>query len=171
MEIVDLSAVHDYLTLTPANFGQRCQNRPMPLDIPRLVVGAIIVDDLARPSQVCAARRTSPEALAGLWEFPGGKVEYGETPEVALVREISEELAATIAVGPEVPHASGAWPVSAKYVMRLYFAQVLSGHLVPGDSHDQLQWVKPEKLDRIEWLPSDAGAIATVQTCLAAWPN
>lgn len=141
----------------------------MSSDAPRLVVGAIIVDDLERPTRVLAARRTSPASLAGLWEFPGGKVELGEAPEAALVREINEELAATIAVGSEVPHASGAWPISDKYEMRLYFAAVTNGELTPGPAHDRLSWLALAELDTVEWLPSDAGAIDTVQSLLATW--
>ncbi|WP_082777949.1 (deoxy)nucleoside triphosphate pyrophosphohydrolase [Tsukamurella pseudospumae] len=141
----------------------------MPSDAPRLVVGAIIVDDLDQPSRVLAARRTSPASLAGLWEFPGGKAESGETPETALVREIEEELEATIQVGPEVPHASGAWPISEKYEMRLFFAAVTDGELTAGDSHDQLRWLAPANLDTLDWLPSDTGAIASIQSRLASW--
>ncbi|TWS18681.1 NUDIX domain-containing protein [Tsukamurella asaccharolytica] len=138
-------------------------------DAPRLVVGAIIVDDLEQPTRVFAARRTGPAALAGLWEFPGGKTEEGETPEAALVREIHEELGATISVGPELPHISGAWPISENYEMRLYFAAVAYGELVSGDSHDKLCWIAPSDLGSITWLPSDAGAIETIQELISAW--
>ncbi len=124
-----------------------------------------------QPTRVFAARRTGPASLAGLWEFPGGKTEDGEAPEAALIREVDEELAATIEVGPELSHASGAWPISEKYAMRLYFAQVITGELTPGDSHDQMLWVAPDDLDTLEWLPSDAGAIDTVRSHLAAWPK
>lgn len=143
----------------------------MPTAAPRLVVGAIIVNDLQHPTRVFAARRTSPPALAGLWEFPGGKTETGESPEEALVREVEEELTATITIGPELPHASGAWPISDKYAMRLFFAAVAHGTLTSGDSHDQMQWIAPDHLGEIDWLPSDRGAIESIQARLKAWPG
>jgi 8-oxo-dGTP diphosphatase len=130
---------------------------------PRLVVGAIIVDDLDCPTSVLAARRTGPAELAGLWEFPGGKVEDGETPEQALVREIHEELAATVTVGDEFPHPDGAWPISDKYQIRLYFAVVGADSPSAAESHDELRWLSVKKLQSVTWLPSDAQAIVALQ--------
>ena len=104
-----------------------------------------------------------------MWEFPGGKVESGETPKAALIREIEEELAASIDVGPEVLHASGAWPISEMYEMRLFFAAVTDGEPTAGNSHDQLRWIAPADLDALDWLPSDTGAIASIQARLASW--
>ena len=68
----------------------------------RLVVAAAITDSLEVPRVLLAARRTDPPALAGLWEFPGGKVERGETPERALRRELREELGVEIEIGDEI---------------------------------------------------------------------
>ena len=67
--------------------------------MPKLVVGAAIVDSLACPTRLLAAQRSYPESLAGFWEFPGGKVEPSERPEQALVREIQEELNLDIKAG------------------------------------------------------------------------
>lgn len=126
---------------------------------PQLVVGAVIVDSLG----ILAARRTGPPELAGMWEFPGGKVEEGETPEVALVREIREELSIGIAVGAEVPPPGGGrWPISDRYVMRLYFAEVTEGQPRPGHAHDELRWVKGRDLSSMNWLPSDRAALGQI---------
>lgn len=126
----------------------------------QLVVGAIIVDSLEAPTRVLAARRSKPEALKSLWEFPGGKVELGETPRQALVREIQEELSVQVELGEEFLHTSGAWPISDVYELRLFFASIVSGSDAPGDSHDALRWLASSDLYSVDWLSSDREAIA-----------
>lgn len=125
----------------------------------RLVVGAIIVDSLESPTRILAARRSQPEELKGLWEFPGGKVEPGESPEEALVREIAEELSVRIYVGDELQHESGSWPISEQLHLRLFFAAVADGELALGDSHDELRLLAFDDLDEVPWLPSDQLAV------------
>ncbi|GAA4406088.1 (deoxy)nucleoside triphosphate pyrophosphohydrolase [Tsukamurella soli] len=136
-------------------------------DQPQLVVGAVIVDDLAAPNRVLAARRTRPTELAGMWEFPGGKVESGETPREALAREIREELGVTIDVGTELTHPDGAWPISQTYALRLYFATVTAGTPTPLDSHDALRWLARGELEHVPWLPSDDRALPVIANRLA----
>jgi 8-oxo-dGTP diphosphatase len=132
----------------------------------RTVVGAVIVRD----GRVLAARRTRPGDLAGRWEFPGGKVEPGEDVAAALVREVREELAATIEVGDEVVGdvvgRAGPWQISEKYVLRLFLAAVIDGDLLPGADHDQLRWLAPLELDEVDWLPSDRQALPAVRSAL-----
>ncbi|WP_418062191.1 (deoxy)nucleoside triphosphate pyrophosphohydrolase [Pimelobacter simplex] len=134
----------------------------------RLVVGAILVDDLDAPSRVLACRRTRPAAIAGRWEFPGGKVEPGETPAAALVREVAEELGAAIEVGAELRDAAGGrWPIDERYELALLFAVVAPGE-VPraGSDHDELRWLSADTLGSVDWLPSDTQALPRLRALL-----
>ena len=123
--------------------------------MPQTVVGAILVHQ----GRVLAARRTYPPDLAGLWEFPGGKVHEGETPEQALARELREELAIQVTVGDEV----GAWPIDDRYELRLFLATITSGDPTPDADHDEVRWLSPDELDTVDWLPSDRQALPRVR--------
>ena len=130
---------------------------------PRVVVGAVIVDR----GRVLAARRTRPAHLAGRWEFPGGKTEHGEDLRDTLVREIREELSATIAVAEEVTGAGSPWPISQEHVLHLFVASVVAGELRPGPDHDLLRWLTPADLDSVDWLPSDRLTLPAVLAALS----
>jgi 8-oxo-dGTP diphosphatase len=110
------------------------------------VVAAAIVRDGA----VLAARRSRPPALAGGWEFPGGKVEADETDVAALRRECREELGVDIAVGPLLGEAS-----DGRIVLQLHVATLLHGEPCAGIDHDELRWLPDEHLDTVEWLAID----------------
>lgn len=131
---------------------------------PRVVVGAVIVED----GRVLAARRIRPKELAGRWEFPGGKTEGGEDPRDALVREVREELTASIEVTDELVGAGAPWPISETFVLRLYLASVAHGELRPRTDHDLLRWLAPDELDSVDWLPSDRLALPAVRAALTA---
>jgi 8-oxo-dGTP diphosphatase len=121
-----------------------------------LVVGAAVVDDLHRPSRLLTARRTTPAALAGRWELPGGKVEPGEVPQDALRRELVEELGVAATLGVELPGpVRGAWPISADLTMRVWLAQV-DGEPVARGAHDLVRWLAPTQWDDVPWLAADA---------------
>lgn len=133
----------------------------------RLVVGAAIVDDLATPTRVLAARRTEPAPLAGGWELPGGKVEPGESPMLALHREIQEELGVRIRTGEPVPgpRPSRTWPLGDRYEMLVWFAVVEEGSPEALEDHDELRWLTRATVRDVPWLPADrpiAEAIAAV---------
>lgn len=123
---------------------------------PVLVVAAAIVDDLDRPDELLAARRATPASLAGRWEFPGGKVDGDETPEAALHREIREELGVRIALGSEVVGPDeGMWRLSEKYVMRLWWAELVAGVPEPLVEHDALRWLPRSRWLDVPWLDAD----------------
>jgi 8-oxo-dGTP diphosphatase len=131
----------------------------------QLVVAAAIVNDLTAPSRLLAARRVEPPALAGGWEFPGGKVEPGEEPVAALHRELAEELRIRVRLGAELPPADGAaWPLADGLVMRLWFVEVTAGTPIPTDSHDELRWLSAAQLDDVDWLPADLAIIDRVRS-------
>ncbi len=139
---------------------------------PVLVVAAAIVDDLDAPTQLLSARRSVPASLAGRWEFPGGKVYPGETPEEALHRELREELGVRVGLGPElVGPDAGAWRLSEVYTMRLWVAEVSAGTPQPLVEHDELRWLPLGQWSAVPWLDGDVRIVeALVARTLAARP-
>jgi 8-oxo-dGTP diphosphatase len=117
------------------------------------------VDRLAEPSMLLVARRSAPEKLAGLWEFPGGKVEPGEGTEAALCRELGEELGIEVRLGAELPAESPqGWPLNDRASMRVWFAEILAGEPEPLEDHDELRWVSLADRDEVlglPWIPAD----------------
>lgn len=126
-------------------------------DFPVQVVGAAIVDSFTAPSRILVAQRSAPEALAGLWEFPGGKVEPGESCQQALLRELREELGVEAKLGDEIPgsHPQG-WPLTERHAMRVFFAEIVDGAPAPLEDHSQVRWVAlDESLKELPWIPAD----------------
>jgi 8-oxo-dGTP diphosphatase len=134
---------------------------------PRLVVGAVLVDRLDRPSRVLAARRTRPPALAGRWELPGGKVEPGEGPEEALHRELAEELGVAVRLGAELrPETGAAWPLTPGLEMRVWWCQLTDGVPVAGEAHDDLRWCSALDVADLAWLDPDRPLVQRIRVAL-----
>lgn len=119
-----------------------------------VVVAAALFTD----GHLLAARRSAPPELAGRWELPGGKVEPGEHPEEALVRELREELGVEAEIGERVP---GEWELRAPYVLRVWTAglRVDSPQPKPLQDHDELRWLGLGELWDVPWLDQDVEAV------------
>ncbi len=124
----------------------------------KLVVGAAVVQD----GRLLATRRTRPPQLRGLWELPGGKVEPGEHPDDAVVREIREELGCVVRVTGSL---NGQEPVGDGYTLLVLRAELVSGEPTPHE-HDALLWLGPDDLDTVTWLASDVPFVAQVRELL-----
>ena len=112
------------------------------------VVAAIIRDK----DRIFATQRGYGEFKDG-WEFPGGKIEEGETPENALIREIREELDTEISVGEKITCVEYDYP-KFHLSMDCFWAEIVSGDLVLKE-HEAAKWLSREELDSVDWLPAD----------------
>ena len=122
-----------------------------------LIVAAAIFARSPQGLRVLAAQRSYPQELAGLWEFPGGKVEPGEDPESALHRELREELGIEVSVAPDVGVVAGPdgdWPLPGERRMRLWAAYA-KGEPRLGPSHTALRWLGESDLKSVPWLKGD----------------
>ena len=131
---------------------------------PRVIVAAVIVT----AGRVLACERAAPPEVAGRWEFPGGKVEPGETDAQALTRECAEELGVRVAVGPrigpDVPLAHG------RAVLRVFTVTLLNGDEPRALEHTAMRWLAADELDSVPWLPADQPIVAELPLLLAESP-
>lgn len=116
------------------------------------VVAAVICDSLQAKSRIFATARGYGE-FKGQWEFPGGKIEHGETPQQALARETKEELDITIKVGELIDTLEYDYP-DFHLSMDCFWCEVVSGDLVLLEAQDG-RWLTKDELDSVEWLPAD----------------
>ena len=120
------------------------------------VVAAVIQDG----ARVFATQRGYGPQKDG-WEFPGGKIEPGETPQAALIREIREELDTEIAVGEKLVQVEYDYP-AFHLSMGCYLCAVLSGHLTLRE-HESSRWLRLEEIDAVDWLPADRAVVEALK--------
>lgn len=127
------------------------------------VVAAIICDDMKEKNKIFATARGYGD-LKGGWEFPGGKVESGETPQQALIREIIEELDTEIKVGELIDTVKYDYP-TFHLSMDCFWAEVKAGHLELKEA-EAAKWLTKDQLDSVTWLPADILLIDQVRKCM-----
>lgn len=129
---------------------------------PRVIVAAVIV----MAGRVLACERSAPPEVAGRWEFPGGKVEPGETDAEALARECAEELGVRVEVGarvgPDVPLAHG------RAVLRVFEVTLQDGDVPRALEHTAMRWLAVDELGSVPWLPADEPIVAELPALLTA---
>jgi 8-oxo-dGTP diphosphatase len=123
-----------------------------------VVVGAALFSD----GKVLAARRTAPPALAGRWEFPGGKVEPDESEPQALIRELWEELALKV----RVIELLGRAQLGDGRELALYLSRPTGGCAQPDVDHDCVRWLSPAELSSVTWLDADRLLLSVVGQAL-----
>ena len=125
------------------------------------VVAAIIKAVNEKGENIIFATQRGYGEFKGGWEFPGGKIEEGETPREALKREIREELDTEIAVGDLIDTIEYDYP-NFHISMDCFLAEIASGNLVLRE-HEAAKWLTKEKLDSVDWLPADITLIDKIR--------
>lgn len=132
--------------------------------MPLLLVAAVAMVDV--DGRVLLAQRPAGKAMAGLWEFPGGKIAAGETPEAAVVRELREELAVDITESCLAPFAFASHRYAeAHLLMPLYLCRVWKGTPTPLEGQ-ALRWLRPRAMAGLPMPPADAPLVAMLRDFL-----
>ncbi|MDT8760972.1 (deoxy)nucleoside triphosphate pyrophosphohydrolase [Sphingomonas psychrotolerans] len=128
-----------------------------------LVVAAALAD---RDGRVLVQQRPAGKPMAGLWEFPGGKVEPGELPEAALARELAEELGVEVGLEALVPIAFASEALAGRHLLLLlYVARSWKGTPEPRHATD-LQWVRPAEMRALAMPPADVPLVDALERLL-----
>jgi len=124
------------------------------------VVAAVIKAENEKGQPIIFATQRGYGDLKGGWEFPGGKIEEGETPQEALKREIMEELDTEISVGDLIDTIEYDYP-TFHLSMDCFWCQIVKGDLVLKE-HEAAKWLRMDELDSVEWLPADMIIIKSI---------
>jgi len=148
-----------------SSFDEECPGGPPPLgDRPLVLVAAVALVDV--DGRVLIAQRPAGKSMAGLWEFPGGKVDPGETPEQALVRELHEELGIETATSCLAPIAFASHGYEKFHLlMPLYVCRKWQGIVTPREGQ-RLKWVRPAQFDQYPMPPADKPLVAMLRDLL-----
>lgn len=128
------------------------------------VVAAVIKAENENGQPIIFATQRGYGDLKGGWEFPGGKIEEGETPQEALKREIMEELDTEISVGDLIDTIEYDYP-TFHLSMDCFWCQIVKGDLVLKE-HEAAKWLSKDELDSVEWLPADVTLISGIKFML-----
>ena len=123
------------------------------------VVAAVIKED----NKILATQRGYGDYKDG-WEFPGGKVEEGETPEAALKREILEELDTEISVGSLIDTIEYDYP-DFHLIMECFWCEIVNGNLKLKE-HEAAKWLDKDSLDSVDWLPADVSLVDKISVMM-----
>lgn len=121
------------------------------------VVGAVIIED----GKVLCAQRGREMTMPLMWEFPGGKVESGESPEVALKREIYEEMRCHIDIGDQLERTVYEYDFDI-VDLTTFYATLVEGEPVLTE-HERIAWLSPGELKTLEWAPADVPAVEKLE--------
>lgn len=128
------------------------------------VVAAVIKTVNKNGEHVIFATQRGYGELKGGWEFPGGKIEEGETPQEALKREIMEELDTEISVGELIDTIEYDYP-TFHLSMDCFWSEIVKGNLVLKE-HEAARWLNGGQLDDVEWLPADIILIEKIKNAI-----
>lgn len=128
------------------------------------VVAAALIDDTSR---VLVQQRAAHRSMAGLWEFPGGKVEPGETPEAALSRELDEELGITVDPATLAPLAFASEPLGQRHLLMLLYAARAWNGVPQALDASALRWASLEELRTLPMPPADVPLVEAIASLLA----
>lgn len=124
------------------------------------VVAAVLCDSIDEKKLIFSTARGYGECK-GQWEFPGGKIEPGETPQQALVREIQEELDVRITVGELIDRIEYDYP-AFHLSMDCFWCEVMDGHITLLEAEDA-KWLSKDQLHSVQWLPADLTLIEKIK--------